>query len=308
MLTAIVTSCNYARYLPRCLESALEFCDEVLVYDDGSTDDTLGICSRYPVKVTHRDDATGDPVWGSNLGIKHATGDHLIFLDADNYLIAPPPVTDADYTFAPIRIVDDSERALTLWEYPTWPLTAWECWAKFVASCNAGSAADVMRTAGTPGMPFPWGGVWRTEFIKPLRWRPWKTTAFAADFRTALDWCKRNPTLAYVPEPFLAFRKHDGQWSESPEREVMRAEARLIAKTEKGPRVPAIPADATIKEAGMLYTSPTRVIRRGILIAFAGEQMTRPEAMARGLITEAAPEPEQERAAEPPKKRRPAKH
>ena len=39
------------------------------------------------------------------------------------------------------------------------------------------------------------------------------------------------------------------------------------------------------------YTCPERVVRDGILVAFAGEVMTMDEAAARGLVSEAEPEP-----------------
>ena len=221
-LTAVVTNHDYSRYLPRCLESAIAVCDEILVYDDGSTDDSLDVLARYPVKVTHRDDATGDPVWGSNQGIQDATSTHLLFLDADNYLLSCPPTLDVDYCFAPIDVVRDDERLRCRWEYPDWPLDAHACWDTFIAAVARGKYP----------MPFPWGGVWRTSFVKPLKWRPWDTTSFAADYRTALDWCKHSPTLAYHPTPFLAFRTHSGQWSESPERAVMQREVEQVASIE----------------------------------------------------------------------------
>ena len=224
-LTAIVTNHDYAHFLPQCIESALTYCDEVLVYDDGSTDDSLSVLARYPVTVTHRETASGTPVWGSNKGIKDATSTHLIFLDADNYLEGPPPTTDADYTFAALRLQDEKRPAKRIfWTYPSWPLTADECWQQFVD-----------RMPGQHLMPFPWGGVWRTEFVKPLRWRPFETTGFAADYRTALDWCKHRPTLAYSEAHFLVFRKHDAQWSASPERVLMERETEGIAKTEGMP-------------------------------------------------------------------------
>ena len=221
-ITAVVTNHDYGRYLDRCLKTALRYCEEVLVYDDGSTDDSLDVIRRYPVTCVHRDDATGDPVWGSNLGMQEATCDHLIFLDADNYLISAPPITDADYTFAPVYVVANDERWLTTWEYPDWPLSAEGCWQKFVANAERNN----------PTIPYPWGGVWRTGFLRDKKWRPWDTTAFAADFRSALDWCKHDPALAYSPEPFLAFRTHKGQWSQSPERELMIAEACEVATSE----------------------------------------------------------------------------
>lgn len=218
-LTAVVTNHNYGRYLSECLSTALAYCDEVLVYDDGSTDDSMEVLRGYPVTVTHRKDATGDPVWGSNLGIEQASGTHIIFLDADNYLLSAPPQGEADYTFAPISVVSDRGTQRALWEYPDWPLTAEGCWQHFTQAAERGQCI----------MPFPWGGVWRTGFIRDLRWRQWEHTAFAADYRTALDWCKHDPTLAYHATPFLAFRTHAGQWSASPERPLMEAEARAAA-------------------------------------------------------------------------------
>jgi glycosyltransferase involved in cell wall biosynthesis len=220
-LTAVVTNCNYAHYLPKCIESALPYCDEILVYDDGSTDDSLEVLARYPVTVTHRDDASGSPIWGSNQGILDASCDHLLFLDADNYLIGQPPIGDVDYTFAPIDIVNDNERIVTRWEYDNRPLDSEGCFDYFITSCERGK----------PEMPFPWGGVWRTAFVKSLKWRPWPSTHFAADFRTALDWCLEAPTLAYSQQPFLAFRTHEGQWSASPERALMVADAVEYARS-----------------------------------------------------------------------------
>lgn len=236
-LTAIVTNHNYSRYLPRCLDSALKFCDEVLVYDDGSTDDSMAVLATYGdrIRVTHRDEASGAPIWGSNQGIADATSTHLLFLDSDNYLLRRPPTNVVDYTFASIDIVRDDESLRTRWEYPHWTLDPEDCMGHFIASCVGGEGMRHAMTApGKPQMPFPWGGVWRTAFVKPLRWRSWPSTLFAADFRTALDWCAEHPTLAFDPTPFLAFRTHSGQWSESPERALMVADAIAYAQSLRG--------------------------------------------------------------------------
>lgn len=72
----------------------------------------------------------------------------------------------------------------------------------------------------------------------------------------------------------------------------------LAARTVCRVHAPVSMADATIKEEQMLYTSPVRVCRNGVLIAFRGESMTRAEAVKRGLIAAAAedkmPKPERE--------------
>lgn len=215
-LTAIVTAHNYGRYLPDCLDSCREYgVDEVLVYDDGSTDETPQVLARYPeVHVTRRETASGGPVWGSNLGIRDASCTHLIFLDADNYLIAKPPQFNVDYCFGDIPVVREDKRLRAWWRYPDWPLDADLCMAAFHEKC----------ARGVVNMPFPWGGVWRTEFLRGKSWRQFPRTMFAADLRTALDWCLDSPTLAHEGA-FLAFRTHAGQWSESPERSIMEQDA-----------------------------------------------------------------------------------
>lgn len=56
---------------------------EVIVVDDGSTDNSINIINEYNVKLLHtnRKRAGG----ARNIGIDNASGDYLIFLDSDDY-------------------------------------------------------------------------------------------------------------------------------------------------------------------------------------------------------------------------------
>ena len=54
---------------------------EVIVVDDGSTDNTYEIASQYPIKVIRK--PNGGAASAKNLGILHATGDIIITLDSD---------------------------------------------------------------------------------------------------------------------------------------------------------------------------------------------------------------------------------
>lgn len=197
-VTAVITNKDYGAFLHRCLDSALAFTDAVLFYDDGSTDCSLDICRDYGVEVVHRDEPSGSPMWGSNLGIEQCATDYLLFLDADNYLVAKPPQNDVDYTFGAIRLVDSNDCMTGKWEYPYWPLTAQGC----IAYCKQHR-----------GIPFPWGGVWKMDFLRGKRWVDFRATPVAGDFRTALEWVKHSPTLAYDPNGFLCFRQHGAQFS-----------------------------------------------------------------------------------------------
>lgn len=86
----IITPCyNGARYLRETLESALAQTHpplEVIVVDDGSTDDSAAIAESFgpPVRVI-RQHNQGESV-ARNRAIAEARGSHIVFLDADDLL------------------------------------------------------------------------------------------------------------------------------------------------------------------------------------------------------------------------------
>lgn len=88
-LSVIVPTFNGARYLPAALDSAQsQTLDgvEIVVVDDGSTDDTLAILSNYrdrlPLTVIER--RIGNWAANSNLGLEHARGEWACFLHQDD--------------------------------------------------------------------------------------------------------------------------------------------------------------------------------------------------------------------------------
>jgi CMP-N-acetylneuraminic acid synthetase len=91
-VSIIVTAHNYGDYLKECLDSALNqtYSDyEVVVVDDGSTDETPEILksyeSEYPNRLrTVRLNGEGLPA-ASNAGIRVADGEYVVRLDADDY-------------------------------------------------------------------------------------------------------------------------------------------------------------------------------------------------------------------------------
>lgn len=81
-----VLSMNEAARLERCLASAA-FADEVVVVDSGSTDGTVDIARRHTPHVFVHSDWQGFGVQRGRL-LRHASGDYLFFLDADE--VVPP--------------------------------------------------------------------------------------------------------------------------------------------------------------------------------------------------------------------------
>ncbi|HTU84955.1 MAG TPA: glycosyltransferase [Solirubrobacteraceae bacterium] len=93
LVSAIVTAYNYARFLPRALDSALSQnypADklEILVVDDGSTDSTPAILEdyarRYPGRIRAFRQKNSGFVAATNLAFSKARGDLWALLDADD--------------------------------------------------------------------------------------------------------------------------------------------------------------------------------------------------------------------------------
>ena len=85
-VSVIIPAYNASRTIRACLQSVLaaEYGGpvEVIVVDDGSTDETSTIAASLGC-VTVRRDTNGGPALARNAGAQAARGEILIFLDAD---------------------------------------------------------------------------------------------------------------------------------------------------------------------------------------------------------------------------------
>tara|TARA_Y100000766_G_C18842619_1_gene573972 strand:+ start:115 stop:915 length:801 start_codon:yes stop_codon:yes gene_type:complete len=79
-ISAIVITYNEAHNIQRCLDS-LKFCNEIIVFDSGSKDDTVAICRRYTDKIWEADWPGDGPQ--KNRAFEKATSDWLLCVDAD---------------------------------------------------------------------------------------------------------------------------------------------------------------------------------------------------------------------------------
>lgn len=80
-LSAIIIAKDEAAHIADCLDS-LAFCDERVVLDGGSTDDTVALAEKHGARVLSAPDWQG---FGpqKNLALSQATGDWVLSLDAD---------------------------------------------------------------------------------------------------------------------------------------------------------------------------------------------------------------------------------
>jgi glycosyltransferase involved in cell wall biosynthesis len=86
-ISAIIPAYNHARFLAQAIESALAQTlppVEVIVVDDGSTDETAEVLARYAGRIRVIHQANRGVAAARNAGAAAAVGDYLAFLDADD--------------------------------------------------------------------------------------------------------------------------------------------------------------------------------------------------------------------------------
>ncbi len=92
MISVIIPTYNRARYLQRAIDSVLDqthLPDELIIVDDGSKDNTAEIVddvtsrATFPMHFLRQENKGASSA--RNLGIQHALGDILCFLDSDDW-------------------------------------------------------------------------------------------------------------------------------------------------------------------------------------------------------------------------------
>ena len=85
-LTVCMIVRDEEKALPRCLKSVQSVADEIIVVDTGSVDDTVSIAREYGAEV-FRFEWCNDFAAARNESLKHATGDWVLQIDADEELV-----------------------------------------------------------------------------------------------------------------------------------------------------------------------------------------------------------------------------
>ena len=114
-ISVVIPAYNASAFLPRCLESVFAQTlkpDEVIVVDDGSTDNTGSVAAELGAKVVLQENS--GPSAARNTGIQNAAGEWIALLDADD-LWAPEKLelqaarvrAETVLVYTGIRLFDD---------------------------------------------------------------------------------------------------------------------------------------------------------------------------------------------------------
>ena len=83
----VIINYNYGRFLGEAISSALAVAGvekEIIVVDDGSTDNSADVIERFGGKIKSIFKSNGGAASCINIGFEHSHGDIVIFLDADD--------------------------------------------------------------------------------------------------------------------------------------------------------------------------------------------------------------------------------
>jgi glycosyltransferase involved in cell wall biosynthesis len=86
-ISVIIPTYNSAEFLTSSIESVLRqtFSPlEIIVVNDGSTDNTYNILEPYLTEIRYFSQTNAGPGAARNLGLRHAKGEYIAFLDADD--------------------------------------------------------------------------------------------------------------------------------------------------------------------------------------------------------------------------------
>ena len=92
LISIIMPVYNAEKYLNRSIESIMNQTYnniEIILVNDGSTDNSLEICTSYQEKdnrIKLINQANKGVSFARNKGIDEATGDYIMFIDSDDYV------------------------------------------------------------------------------------------------------------------------------------------------------------------------------------------------------------------------------
>ena len=135
LISILINNYNYGRFLRDAIDSALaqtyERC-EVIVVDDGSTDDSQTIIRSYGDRIVPLLKANGGQASAFNAGFERSQGDILCFLDADDtfsprkaaqlvdlFTTETDSPSDLGWCFHPIERVNEALKPLN-WDERNW--------------------------------------------------------------------------------------------------------------------------------------------------------------------------------------------
>jgi len=207
--SVIVINYNYARFLRQAIDSALAQTApnvEVIVVDDGSTDNSREIIASYGERVRPVLKANGGQGSAFNAGFEVATGDAIFFLDSDDAML-PETVATVLSVWQPaavlvqyrLQVVDADGNVLGIHPAPWEPL-------------EEGDVVQLLLQTGGFAMSI-------TSGLAYLRETLLKVMPLPPQIVNAADGCLNRGVALFgrvqrIDQPLAIYRRHGGNDSD----------------------------------------------------------------------------------------------
>ncbi|HMZ21534.1 MAG TPA: glycosyltransferase family A protein, partial [Blastocatellia bacterium] len=164
LASIIVSSYNYGRFLNEAIDSALGQTyanTEVIVVDDGSTDDSRQIIAAYDDRILPVLKDNGGQASAFNAGFAASRGQVVFFLDSDDVLL-PTAVENA------VAFFDDSGVAKAHWPLLVIDEHSRETGKVIGTNLPEGDLRDTLLRNGPDGYGWPptSGNAWARSFLE----------------------------------------------------------------------------------------------------------------------------------------------
>ena len=208
-VSVIIPNYNYAQFVGEAIESVLNqtYKDiELIVVNNGSTDNSLEILSKYSTKIHLINQENLGQSGARKSGLEQSTGNYIAFLDADD-IWAPEKIekqillftSKVELVYCGIKKISENTQTVLATEIPTFK----------------GSCSDAFIEY--PGVSIVLSGESTSIFTRSLLE---KVGGFDSDLNSAAGWdffrrCSKFSEFDFVPEPLVHYRLHSSNMSNS---------------------------------------------------------------------------------------------
>ena len=199
VVSIIIPVYNAGAFIEKCLDS---LCSqtvrdiEIIVVNDGSTDNSLSICEAYAAKdsrVKIIDKANAGVSEARNYGIKHSSGSYLMFVDADDWVAEDTIETCMPY----------------IPEYDIVRFSARSVYPDRIKHYKIGKSSDIRKITASiikrRTIVACWGGLFRRELFSDFDLKFKKGLRIGEDWLMSAELMNRCKSIKMLPEAYCYY-------------------------------------------------------------------------------------------------------
>ena len=209
-ISCIIPIYNASKYLHRCIDSLLtqDYPNlELVLVDDGSTDNSIDICSKYAVdngNIVLVHIPNGGASLARKKGIDMAKGEFLTFVDSDDYVL--PNYVSSMYMAlqgSGLQVAGCGVQTVTVGEE-----------IKKERICHTYLLQDYILMYRFFNYEFwrMWGGLYKREVFEQLNF---SKATLSEDYFVKAQMFAHDCHMVYVDAPLYIYEKHEGSLSQT---------------------------------------------------------------------------------------------